>query len=231
MTPERLQRINDMLALRQTDLTVLLEEVHKPHNVSAIIRSCDAVGVQNVHTVWFDKVATIRPISMGAHDWIDIHSHRSVEQAISQLKGEGKQVLVTHLSDTAIDFREVDYTKPTAIIFGQERFGATEQAIAQADQDIVIPMMGMTQSLNVSVAAALILYEAQRQRQDAGMYLNTQLPEDLRQRILFRGGHSLVYKQWQEHGELPYPEIDEQGEIVAADAWWQALKQGNPNRL
>jgi tRNA (guanosine-2'-O-)-methyltransferase len=231
MTPERLQRINDMLALRQTDLTVLLEEVHKPHNVSAIIRSCDAVGVQNVHTVWFEKVATIRPISMGAHDWIDIHSHRSVEQAITQLKGEGKQVLVTHLSDTAIDFREVDYTKPTAIIFGQERFGATEQAIAQADQDIVIPMMGMTQSLNVSVAAALILYEAQRQRQDAGMYDNTQLPEDLRQRILFRGGHSLVYKQWQEHGELPYPEIDEQGEIVAADAWWQALKQGNPNRL
>lgn len=231
MTPERLQRINDMLALRQTDLTVLLEEVHKPHNVSAIIRSCDAVGVQNVHTVWFEKVATIRPISMGAHDWIDIHSHRSVEQAITQLKGEGKQVLVTHLSDTAIDFREVDYTKPTAIIFGQERFGATEQAIAQADQDIVIPMMGMTQSLNVSVAAALILYEAQRQRQDAGMYDNTQLPEDLRQRILFRGGHSVVYKQWQEHGELPYPEIDEQGEIVAADAWWQALKQGNPNRL
>ena len=231
MTPERLQRINDMLALRQTDLTVLLEEVHKPHNVSAIIRSCDAVGVQNVHTVWFEKVATIRPISMGAHDWIDIHSHRTVDGAIKQLKGEGKQVLVTHLSDTAIDFREVDYTKPTAIIFGQERFGATEQAIAQADQDIVIPMMGMTQSLNVSVAAALILYEAQRQRQDAGMYQNTQLPEGLRQRILFRGGHSLVYKQWQEHGELPYPEIDEQGEIVAADAWWQALKQGNPNRL
>ena len=231
MTPERLQRINDMLALRQTDLTVLLEEVHKPHNVSAIIRSCDAVGVQNVHTVWFEKVATIRPISMGAHDWIDIHSHRTVEDAITQLKGEGKQVLVTHLSDTAIDFRAVDYTKPTAIIFGQERFGATEQAIAQADQDIVIPMMGMTQSLNVSVAAALILYEAQRQRQDAGMYQNTQLPEALRQRILFRGGHSLVYKQWQEHGELPYPEIDEQGEIVAADSWWQALKQGNPNRL
>ncbi|MCP3428680.1 tRNA (guanosine(18)-2'-O)-methyltransferase TrmH [Opacimonas viscosa] len=230
MTPERLQRINDMLALRQTDLTVLLEEVHKPHNVSAIIRSCDAVGVQNIHTVWFDKVATIRPISMGAHDWIDIHSHRTVDTAITTLKGEGKQVLVTHLSDSAIDFRDVDYTKPTAIIFGQERFGATEQAIAQSDQDIVIPMMGMTQSLNVSVAAALILYEAQRQRQKAGMYENNQLPDDLRQRILFRGGHSLVYKQWQEHGELPYPEIDEQGEIVASDTWWQALKQGNPNR-
>lgn len=230
MTPERFQRIEEMLALRQTDLTVLLEEVHKPHNVSAIIRSCDAVGVQNVHAVWFEKVATIRPISMGAHDWVDIHSHPTVEAAITELKSAGKQVLVTHLSDTAIDFRDVDYTKPTAIIFGQERFGATEEAIALADQDIVIPMAGMTQSLNVSVAAALILYEAQRQRQAAGMYNRVQLSPELRQRVLFRGGHSLVYKQWQEHGGLPYPEIDNTGEIVASDAWWQALKQGAQNK-
>ncbi|MFZ6043991.1 TrmH family RNA methyltransferase, partial [Vibrio natriegens] len=97
------------------------------------------------------------------------------------LKDQGMQVLATHLSDTAIDFREVDYTKPTAIILGGEKNGITSEALALADQDIIIPMVGMVQSLNVSVASALILYEAQRQRQQAGMYDRdtTQLPDDV----------------------------------------------------
>ena len=90
--------------------------------------------------------------------------------AIAALKAQGMQVLVTNLSDTAVNFTEIDYTKPTAIILGQEKFGTSEEALALADQDIVIPMVGMVQSLNVSVACSVVLYEAQRQRQLAGMY-------------------------------------------------------------
>jgi tRNA (guanosine-2'-O-)-methyltransferase len=226
MSPERYQRIRNMLALRQTDLTVLMEEVHKPHNVSAVIRSCDAVGVQHIHAVWYQNIATRRGTSMGAHDWVDLHSHDNINDAVTHLKGEGKQILVTHLSDAAVDYRDIDYTQPTAIILGQEKYGATETAIAQADHEIVIPMMGMTQSLNVSVAAALILYEAQRQRQVAGMYDVQHLTEAQCQAVLFKGGHPLIYKQWLRHGKLPYPQINAQGEIEADDSLWEALRCG-----
>jgi tRNA (guanosine-2'-O-)-methyltransferase len=103
------------------------------------------------------------------------------------------QILATHLSDKAIDFREIDYTRPTCILMGQEKTGITQEALALADQDIIIPMIGMVQSLNVSVASALILYEAQRQRQNAGMYqrANSMLPEE-QQRLLFEGGYPVL---------------------------------------
>ena len=122
------------------------------------------------------------------------------------------QILATHLSDKAIDFREIDYTRPTCILMGQEKTGITQEALALADQDIIIPMIGMVQSLNVSVASALILYEAQRQRQNAGMYqrANSMLPPEEQQRLLFEG--------------LPYPHVNEQGEVEADDAWWATMQ-------
>ena len=170
MSPERYQRIRQVLERRQTDLTVCLENVHKPHNVSAVVRTCDAVGIHRVHTVWEKKYQFRRGSAMGSQQWVRQTNHDNINDAMAELKGQGMQVLVTHLSDTAIDFRDIDYTKPTAILFGQEKYGATDEAKAMADHDIVIPMMGMVQSLNVSVAAALVLYEAQRQRTIAGMY-------------------------------------------------------------
>lgn len=178
MSPERYQRIRDVLERRQTDLTVCLENVHKPHNVSAVVRTCDAVGIHRVHTVWEQKYQFRRGTAMGSQQWVRQTNHDNISDAMSALKGQGMQVLVTHLSDSAVDFRDIDYTKPTAILFGQEKYGATDEAIAMADQDIVIPMMGMVQSLNVSVAAALVLYEAQRQRTIAGMYNTQHLPEE-----------------------------------------------------
>ena len=115
------------------------------------------------------------------------------------------QILATHLSDNAVDFREIDYTRPTCILMGQEKTGITQEALALADQDIIIPMIGMVQSLNVSVASALILYEAQRQRQNAGMYLreNSMLPEAEQQRLLFEGGYPVLAKVAKRKG-LPY---------------------------
>ncbi len=224
MTPERLARINTMLDKRQPDLTVCMEGVHKAHNLAAVVRTCDAIGVSDVHAVWKSEEAEVRGGSAaGSQNWLDVHSHFKTADAIAQLKAQGMQVLVTNLSDDAVDFREIDYTKPTAIILGQEKFGASAEALALADQDIVIPMVGMVQSLNVSVACSVVLYEAQRQRVAAGMYDKPRLSNERRQRTLFEGGHPIFADACQRKG-LPYPEINEEGQIVANEAWWQKMQ-------
>lgn len=223
MSPERYQRIRDLLKLRQTDLTVCMEQVHKPHNLSAIVRSCDAVGVHRVHAVWDEKTRLRAGTAVGSQNWVYHQQHNSIQDAFSHLKQQGMQILVTNLSDKAVDFREVDYTKPTAIVLGQEKFGATPEAIELADQDIVIPMVGMVQSLNVSVAAALVLYEAQRQRQLAGMYDTQKLSEQDCQKMLFEGGYPKL-QQMCARKNLPYPLIDEEGQIDASEEWWQAMQ-------
>jgi len=224
MTPERLERINTMLDKRQPDLTVCMEGVHKTHNLAAVVRSCDAIGVSDVHVVWKSDEMEVRGGSAaGSQNWIDVHNHHKTTDAIAAMKAQGMQILVTNLSDTAIDFREVDYTKPTAIILGQEKFGASATALALADQDIIIPMVGMVQSLNVSVACSVVLYEAQRQRQLAGMYNKPRLSEERRQRTLFEGGHPIFAEACQRK-RLPYPAIDEDGQIVADSDWWQKIQ-------
>ncbi|GLX78378.1 tRNA (guanosine(18)-2'-O)-methyltransferase [Thalassotalea insulae] len=224
MTPERLQRINAMLDQRQPDLTVCMEGVHKTHNLAAIVRTADAIGISDVHAVWKNERMRVSGGSAaGSQNWVDVHNYSSTKDAIAVLKQQNMQVLVTNLSDTSVDFREIDYTKPTAIILGQEKFGATEEALALADQDIVIPMVGMVQSLNVSVANAVVLYEAQRQRKAAGMYDKPSISYQRRQRFLFEGGHPIFAQACQRKG-LPYPEIDEQGQIIASQQWWQQMQ-------
>ena len=224
MTPERHQRIKDMLAQRQPDLTVCMEGVHKTHNLAAVVRTADAIGVSDVHAIWKNERMRVSGGSAaGSQNWIDVHNYTNTADAIAELKKQNMQILVTNLSDSAVDFREIDYTKPTAIILGQEKFGASEVALELADQDIVIPMVGMVQSLNVSVACSVVLYEAQRQRQLAGMYNKPRLSEERRQRVLFEGGHPIFAQACQRKG-LPYPKIDEDGQIVASDNWWQKMQ-------
>ena len=223
MSLERYQKIRRLLAKRQPDLTLLLEEVHKPHNVSAVIRTADAVGVHRIHAVWEENDGLRKGTSMGSQIWVNTQCHTSTSNAIEHLKSQNMQVLVTNLSPSAVDFRNIDYTLPTAIVLGQEKCGATEEAIAQADQSILIPMTGMVQSLNVSVAAALILYEAQRQRENAGMYQQHALSEQECQKILFEGGFPVLHKECIKRN-LPYPRVNENGEIEASDEWWHALQ-------
>jgi tRNA (guanosine-2'-O-)-methyltransferase len=224
MTPERLARINTMLDKRQPDLTVCMEGLHKSHNLAAVVRTCDAIGVSDVHAVWKSEEAEVRGGSAaGSQNWIDVHNYHKTADAIAALKAQGMQVLVTNLSDTAVNFTEIDYTKPTAIILGQEKFGTSQEALDLADQHIVIPMVGMVQSLNVSVACSVVLYEAQRQREAAGMYDKPRLSNARRQRTLFEGGHPIFAEACQRKG-LPYPEIDEEGQIVADDDWWQKMQ-------
>ncbi|ASL99802.1 TPA: tRNA (guanosine(18)-2'-O)-methyltransferase TrmH [Serratia marcescens] len=226
MSPERYARICEMLATRQPDLTVCLEQVHKPHNVSAIIRTADAVGVHQVHAVWpTTRMRTLVSSAAGSNSWVSVKTHRSIGDAVGHLKAQGMQILATNLSARAVDFREVDYTRPTCVLLGQEKTGITEEALALADRDIVIPMIGMVQSLNVSVASALILYEAQRQRQNAGLYRrdNSMLDEEEQQRLLFEGGYPVLANVAKRKG-LPRPQIDEQGQVVASAEWWAAMQ-------
>ena len=232
MSPERFQRIHEVLATRQPDLTVCMEEVHKPNNVSAIVRTADAVGIHKVHAVWPSSgMRMLGNTSAGARNWVELETHDSMVNAVSTLKAQGMQVLATNLSDTAIDFREVDYTKPTAVILGGEKNGITAEALSMADQDIIIPMVGMVQSLNVSVASALILYEAQRQRQNAGMYNRekTLLPDEVVHRILFERGHPVLAKVARRKG-LPYPPLDEHGQIDADEQWWSIMQATEPKK-
>jgi len=224
MTPKRLARINSMLDKRQPDLTVCMEGLHKSHNLAAVVRTCDAIGISDVHAVWKSEEAEVRGGSAaGSQNWIDVHNYYKTTDAIAALKAQGMQILVTNLSDTAINFTEIDYTKPTAIILGQEKFGTSQEALALADQDIVIPMVGMVQSLNVSVACSVVLYEAQRQRQLAGMYDKTTLSHERRQRALFEGGHPIFAEACQRKG-LPYPVIDDEGKVIADENWWQKIQ-------
>ncbi|MBY4891090.1 MULTISPECIES: tRNA (guanosine(18)-2'-O)-methyltransferase TrmH [Pantoea] len=226
MNAQRFARIQEMLALRQHDLTVCMEQVHKPHNVSAVIRTADAVGIHEVHAVWPSvRMRTMVSASAGSNSWVKVKTHQHIADAVRHLKDEGMQVLATNLSAKAVDFRDIDYTKPTCILMGQEKTGITAEALALADQDIIVPMVGMVQSLNVSVASALILYEAQRQRQNAGMYQRTYslLDEDEQQRLLFEGGYPVLARVAKQKG-LPYPHINGQGEVEADAEWWATMQ-------
>lgn len=226
MTPERYVRIRDMLATRQPDLTVCMEQVHKPHNVSAIIRTADAVGVHEINAVWpATRMKTRGSSAAGSNSWVQVQTHQTIQGAVSKMKAKGMQVLATHLSSKAVDFRTIDYTRPTCILLGQEKTGITPEALALADSEIVIPMIGMVQSLNVSVACALILYEAQRQRLNAGMYQreSSLLTEKEQQRLLFEGGYP-VLAHVARSKKLPRPYIDDSGNIVADEKWWAAMQ-------
>jgi len=171
MTQRRRERVTTVLARRQPDLTVVAESVHKPHNLSAVLRSCDAVGIATIHAVQpTGGVPTYTATSASAERWVDVVVHGTVDAAVAHLRRGGMKVYAAHLSDTAVDFRSVDYVRPCAIVIGNEREGVSSGAAALADEHIIIPMLGMVQSLNVSVATAVILFEAQRQRLAAGLY-------------------------------------------------------------
>ncbi len=186
-TPERADKIALALRRRQPTLTVVLENIHDPHNVSAILRSCDAVGVLKVHFVYtieeFPSVA--HTPAAGAHKWIEFERHTSIAACFDALQREGFQVLATRIDPGAASLYEHDLTKPTALVLGNEHRGISEDVTRLADRLIYIPMMGMAESLNVSVATAVCLFEAFRQRRERGMYDEPQLsPEALRSKEL-----------------------------------------------
>ncbi len=214
ITPERFARIRQLLEHRQPDLTVLMDNVNKPHNLSAIVRSCDAVGIETVHAVSQDKIIRNRQsAARGSDKWVRLRLHDGTKDAVGFLRKQGMQILVAHVGEGSVDFREMDYTVPTAIVMGAELHGPSGAAIDRADSLIHVPMQGMVESLNVSVAAAVILFEAQRQRMDAGLYDKPGFPESYLKRRLFELAYPVVSKKLSEQG-LDYPELDAGGRIV-----------------
>ena len=195
MTNElRSNRIDDILLHKQPSLQLFLDDVHNSQNLSAILRSCDGVGILDLYysTVNDKDLRIHKTITQGAHHWVNRHRivHNGRCQFLKEKQEEGFQVVVTHFSDKAVSFREINYTRPTVIVMGNEKEGVSEEVIALADELIKIPMMGMVQSLNVSVATALVLYEAQRQRENEGCYAEPELSEEdcvkIREEWLFR---------------------------------------------
>jgi len=178
MTPQRKARIEAVAACRQPDLTVFMERVHKPHNVAAVLRTCDAVGIMRAHAVPGEQgLPRLNHTSQGAQRWVELQRHSDTATGLATLRDSGFRLYAAHFSSSAVDFRAPDYTRPSAIVLGTEKFGVSDEALNLVDEEIVIPMLGMSQSLNVSVATALILYEAQRQRGKAGMYAPRSLTE------------------------------------------------------
>jgi len=213
-TSDRCNRLDRVLERRQPDLTVLAESLYKPRNFSAIVRTCDAVGINEMHAVpGEDGLGTYWKTSQGAEKWVKVRAHDTLEAACAHLRERGFQLLAAHLSEEATDYRELDYTRPTALVVGTELFGVSEAALAAADQQVKVPMMGVTQSLNVSVACAIVLYEAMRQRQAAGMYGQNRLDDALLRKQRFEWLHPQVTEFCRQRG-LEYPEMDEDGNIV-----------------
>jgi tRNA (guanosine-2'-O-)-methyltransferase len=218
----RNQKIIELLNRRQTDLTVFMDEVHKPHNLAAIVRTCDAIGIGDVHAVYPESVLReCHGTAMGSNRWVTTHTHSNLESGIAQMKNEGKQVLAAHFSDRAVDFRSIDYTQPTAVLVGSEKFGVSDNAAEMADEHILIPMLGMVQSLNVSVATAIILYEAQRQRAEAGLYDMRQLDDVICEKLRFEWLHPEVKKFCDKH-QMRYPVLNDDGDIE--DSAWHELR-------
>jgi tRNA (guanosine-2'-O-)-methyltransferase len=176
--------MKNILFSRQNTLRVFMDYVFSTHNLSAIVRTCDAVNVGKLYYRHQKKVRLNNDITMGSHKWIFHEYVDDIENFYQKIKSRGYQVVVTLLDEDTVDFREVDYTKPTLIVLGNEVDGASEVSIKYADKKVIIPMYGMSQSLNVSVANAVILYEAQRQRALKGMYDKPSLPQEIIEKTL-----------------------------------------------
>ena len=178
MTPERTQRLLNVLHKRQGDITVVLENVFDPHNISAVMRSCDAVGVQEIY-VLNTKIPRHKKwgarSSSSAAKWLTIHQFDNVEECFTDLRKKYSTILTTHLSIDAVSLYQTDLTKSIALVFGNEHSGVSEEIIQLADGNFIIPQVGIIRSLNISVACAVSLYEAFRQKDKAGHYQKQKL--------------------------------------------------------
>lgn len=198
LTPERLNRIKQVVSRRQVGLTVLLENVHDPHNISAVMRSCDAVGIHEIFVLYTepqlteDRLVLGKRSSAGARKWVDIHYFRDREACFEAIRESYPTILSAMLAPNARKLWDLDLNEPTALLFGNERDGVSEASLRLSNGAFYIPMAGMAQSLNISVACAVTLFEAYRQRDLSGKYQMTDPEHDT-----FKAGllHSYLERQ------------------------------------
>lgn len=178
MTPERLDRLTAVLNKRQPGLTIVMENVTDPHNISAVMRTADAVGIQDIyilntkiprHKKWGAKS------SSSAAKWLTIHQFTDTNECFEALRKNYELIYTTHLAENSVGLHTLDLTKRVALVFGNEHNGVSEEATKLADGNFIIPQVGIIRSLNISVACAVTLYEAYRQREINGLYNAVQL--------------------------------------------------------
>ena len=186
MTSERYERLTSVLNKRQPNLTVVLENVFDPHNISAVMRTCDAVGIQDVfilnnrippHKKWGYRSSST------AAEWLTIHQFTEVHECFDELRKRYKRIYATHLSEDAKEVYNLNMTESVALIFGNETFGVSDDIRNLADGDFIIPQVGIIKSLNISVAVAITLYEAYRQKKLAGHYDEVKMADEEIERL------------------------------------------------
>jgi tRNA (guanosine-2'-O-)-methyltransferase len=180
LTEARQKRIEEVLSKRQNNITVILENVYDPHNIMAVMRTADAIGCSEIYVV-----KTVLPThpkwgknsSRGAIKWLQIHYYEDIETCIDAIKKKYNKIYAAQLSPTSQNLYDLDLTESVALAFGNEAKGLSKKLIEQCDGDFIIPQYGMIQSLNISVACAISLYEAMRQKTNAGHYQKSILTE------------------------------------------------------
>lgn len=178
MRIEREEKLKKAIAYKQGTLTVVMENVHDPHNISAVLRSCDAVGVIEVYIINSEtgkKPKMGKKSSASAMKWLNLHYFDNLEACFTEIRKKYDKIYTTHLSKEAKTLHQMDFTQSIALVFGNEHDGVSEEAVTLSDGNFIIPQVGLIQSLNISVACAVTLYEVFRQRDQANMYENPQL--------------------------------------------------------
>lgn len=203
-----------MLNRRQPDLTVIMEGVHKAHNLAAIARSCDAVGIGRLHAVSDQSGIRLgHKKASGTEKWVDVSVHADIRDVCQTLRREKFQILAAWVGIEAKEYDKVDYARPTAIVVGNELDGLSACAIDEADHTIRIPVYGMVESLNVSVATAVILYEAMRQRRAAGLYERRRISDEEFVKLAFEWTHPAIASYCRRNA-LSYPALDHTGNLL-----------------
>lgn len=176
MTPERTEKFKRVADARQGNLTVVLENVHDAHNIGAVLRTCDSVGVSEIYVLYTDENLSDENIklgkrsSAGARKWVRVNHYTDVDLCFKDIRKKYKKVYATHLSKDASGLYDLDLTESVALLFGNERDGVSEAALNYVDGNFIIPQVGMVESLNISVACAVSLYECYRQRAAKGYF-------------------------------------------------------------
>ncbi len=158
LTDNRKERFQQVLAMRTNHFTIAMEDIFQLHNTSAVMRSCEVFGIQQLNVIEERYTKSIdKEIAMGAQKWVDVNRFDSISGCISNMKSKGYQIIATSPHENDCDLDDFDITKPSALFFGTERDGLSEEVLQNADGFLKIPMAGFTESLNISVSAAIII--------------------------------------------------------------------------